>query len=58
MFMVIVLKYDKADQAKIEDLVEGMSKPSNESCAQVKCVYQGSNQKVISALESVLSLSE
>lgn len=57
-FMVLVVEYSEADKTNIEKFVRSLSETSNANYGKVKCVYQGSDQKVISALENILDLTK
>ena len=55
--IVLVIKYQKSNQALIGKAVESFSKLLSDEKNTLEVAYQGSNEKVISALKSVLELA-
>ena len=56
-YMVFVIKYKEKDKKTIENLVETFTTSINTRCGEIRRVYQGSKDKIISALESILGLT-
>ena len=55
--IVLVIKYEKSNQAIQEKAVESFSRLLGSEKSTVEVVYRGSNEKVIAALKSVLELT-
>lgn len=57
-FIVFVIKYKERDQEVIDNLVRGIEKPINLRHGEIRRVYEGSEDRIISALESILDLTK
>lgn len=57
-FIVMVIQYKDKDEGIIEKLVKDITKPINTKYGKVRFVYQGQEERIISALEKVLKLAE
>ena len=55
--IVLVIKYEKSNQAILEKAIESFSRLLADEKSTVKMVYQGSNLKVVTALKSILELT-
>jgi hypothetical protein len=57
-FMVFIIQYQKKDEKTIENFVEEIAEPINASYGEIKRIYQGSEEKIMSALESIMNLTK
>lgn len=57
-FMVFIIQYQKKDEKTIESFVEEISTPINAGYGEIKRIYQGSEEKIMSALESIMNLTK
>jgi hypothetical protein len=57
-FRVLVVEYEKEKDAEIENLVKEMTRKFSAQQGETRRVYEGSDERVISALEKVLKLTE
>ncbi len=55
--IVLVIKYKESNQHIMEKAVESFSKLLDADNSTVEVAYQGSNEKVIAALKSLLELA-
>ncbi len=58
MFKVLVIEYEKEKDAEIENLVKETARKLSAQQSETRLVYEGSDKRVISALEKVLRLAE
>jgi hypothetical protein len=57
-FRVLVIEYEKEKEEKIEKLVKELSKNVSNQQGETRRVYEGSDERVISALGKILKLTE
>lgn len=57
-FIVCVIKYKERDQEAIDNLVRSIEKPINSRYGEIRRVYEGSEDRIVSALESILDLTK
>jgi len=57
-YMVLIIQYKEKSEETVEKLVKNITEPINTKYGEIRRVYQGSEERVISALESILSLVE
>lgn len=57
-YMVLILQYKEKDEENVDNLVESIAKPIKTKYGEIRRVYQGSEKRIISALESILKLTE
>ncbi len=57
-FRVIIIEYEKEKEDDIERLVKELTKRVGNQEGEVRRIYEGSDGRVISALEKILKLAE
>lgn len=57
-YIVFIVEYHEKSERNIENLLRSIEEPINREHGKTKRVYQGSEHRVISALESILKLTE
>ena len=56
--MVVVLQYNEKDEEKVEKLLKSITGSISTKYGEIRLVYQGSEERVVSALEKILKLTE
>ena len=57
-FIVCLIKYKGRDQEAIDNLVRSIENPINSRYGEIRRVYEGSEDRIVSALESILDLTK
>lgn len=57
-YMVLIIQYKEKDETVIKNLLKKSKEPINAEYGKVRCPYIGSDERIISALEKILGLTE
>ena len=57
-FMILVVNYDPVKEAATEKILNTAKKQIGALSGEVRCVYQGSDEQIISALGKIMKLTE
>jgi hypothetical protein len=57
-FLVLVVKYKEEHSKGVKTLIENMISSMESKYGEVKLVYDGSDERIVTALERVMKLTE
>lgn len=57
-FAVFVVRYEQKNEKDVERLMNDVTERINTRYGEIRRVYSGSDERIISALEKVLNLTE
>lgn len=57
-FLVLVVKYKEEHEKNVKTLLEGVITSIDSKYGESKLVYEGSDERVVTALESIMKLTE
>lgn len=57
-FMVVVIQYEEEHAKSVKGIVDNLSKAINSERGKVQISYQGSDKKIVTAVEKILKLTE
>lgn len=57
-YLVLIIQYKEKCEETVEKLVKSITEPINTKYGEIRRVYQGSEENIISALENILNLAE
>ncbi len=57
-FLVLVVKYKEEHEKNVKTLLKGVITSIDSKYGESKLVYEGSDERVVTALESIMKLTE
>lgn len=57
-FMILTIQYEEQSEADIENLVKGIERSVNTTYGKLHRVYQGSDKKIVAAVEKIMKLTQ
>lgn len=57
-YIVLVIDFDEKHEQNVENYLKSIEELINEENGKIRRIYQGSEHRVISALESIMKLTE
>jgi len=57
-YMILIVKYDESSEIEIEELIESIKARINGKYGKLLRAYKGPDEKIVSAVEKILKLTE
>lgn len=57
-FLVLIVKYKEEHEKNVKTLLKGVIASIDSKYGESKLVYEGSDERVVTALESIMKLTE
>lgn len=57
-FMVLIVQYEPRNETAVEKIMSDTTNKINAQPGEIRCVYQGSDERIVYALEKVLGLTK
>jgi hypothetical protein len=57
-YMVLIIQYEQDSQKTVEGLIKNLSKSIGANHGSIQRAYQGSEERIVSAVQKILKLTE